>query len=80
MRYLQRLPILAQALLVGRDTHRHRYRRRCGGADPLLEVVQRLVWHGSGADLLDAAEHAGAWRHVLVLFGAGIVTGWGRSS
>ena len=44
----------------------------------LLEVVQRLVWHGSGSDLLDAAQHAGAWRHVLVLLGAGIVTGLGQ--
>jgi CIC family chloride channel protein len=40
----------------------------------LLEVVQRLMWNGSGTDLLEA----GAWRHILVLLGAGIVTGAGQ--
>ena len=44
----------------------------------LLEVVQRLVWGGSGTDLLSAAEKASAWRHVLVLLGAGVVTGMGQ--
>jgi CIC family chloride channel protein len=44
----------------------------------LLELVQRLTWNGSGADLLSAAEQAGAWRHVLVLLGAGLVTGAGQ--
>jgi CIC family chloride channel protein len=44
----------------------------------LLEVVQRLAWNGSGTSLLDAAEHAGAWRHILVLIGAGLVTGAGQ--
>ena len=37
-----------------------------------------MVWGGSGTDLLDAAEQAGAWRHVLVLLGAGVVTGAGQ--
>jgi CIC family chloride channel protein len=41
----------------------------------LLEAVQRIMWNGTGASLLDAAEHAGAWRHILVLLGAGAVTG-----
>ena len=27
----------------------------------LLEMVQHIVWNGSGTNLLDAAEHAGAW-------------------
>lgn len=44
----------------------------------LLEIVQRLVWGGSGTDLLHAAEQAGAWRHILVLLGAGAVTGAGQ--
>jgi CIC family chloride channel protein len=44
----------------------------------VLELVQRLMWRGSGTDLLDAARQAGAWRHILVLLGAGIVTGAGQ--
>lgn len=31
-----------------------------------------------GTNLLDAAEHAGAWRHIIVLLGAGLVTGEGQ--
>jgi H+/Cl- antiporter ClcA len=42
----------------------------------LLQLVQHLVW--PGPDLLDAAAHAGAWRHVLVLLGAGLLTGAGQ--
>jgi H+/Cl- antiporter ClcA len=44
----------------------------------LLELVQRLMWHGSGTDLLNAAAQAGAWRHIVVLLGAGIATGAGQ--
>src|SRR5579863_8839422 len=44
----------------------------------LLEFVQRAVWGGSGTDLLSAASQAGAWRHVGVLVGAGLVTGLGQ--
>jgi chloride channel protein, CIC family len=44
----------------------------------LLEIAQHLFWKGSGTDLLDAAQRAGAWRHVLVLLGAGAVTGAGQ--
>jgi CIC family chloride channel protein len=44
----------------------------------LLETVQRLMWRGSGTDLLDAARQAGPWRHILVLLGAGVVTGAGQ--
>jgi H+/Cl- antiporter ClcA len=44
----------------------------------LLEVVQHLAWKGSGTDILDAAAHAGAWRHILVLLGAGLITGAGQ--
>jgi H+/Cl- antiporter ClcA len=43
-----------------------------------LEVVQHVMWNGSGTNLLDAAEHAGAWRHILVLAAAGLVTGAGQ--
>lgn len=44
----------------------------------LLEFVQRVVWGGSGSDLLSAASRVGAWRHVGVLLGAGVVTGLGQ--
>src|SRR5579862_8296889 len=44
----------------------------------LLEVVQRMVWGGSGTDLLDSVVHASAGRHMLVLLGAGVVTGVGQ--
>ncbi|MGA8620930.1 MAG: chloride channel protein [Candidatus Sulfotelmatobacter sp.] len=44
----------------------------------LLELVQHMVWRGSGTQLLDAAARAGAWRHILVLLGAGVVTGAGQ--
>lgn len=44
----------------------------------LLEAVQRLAWPGTGTDLLNAAERQGAWHHVLVLLGAGLVTGAGQ--
>jgi H+/Cl- antiporter ClcA len=44
----------------------------------ILEVVQRLMWGGSGTDLLASAESASALRHVLVLVGAGVVTGLGQ--
>ena len=44
----------------------------------LLEIVQGIAWKGSGTNLLEAAEHAGAWRHIVVLLGAGIVTGAGQ--
>lgn len=42
----------------------------------LLQLVQHLVW--PGPDLLDAAAHAGGWRHVWVLLGAGFLTGAGQ--
>jgi chloride channel protein, CIC family len=44
----------------------------------LLEAVQHLTWNGSATDLLDAVEHVGAWRHVLVLISAGLITGAGQ--
>lgn len=44
----------------------------------LLEIVQRAVWAGSGTHILEAAENAGALRHVIVLLGAGVVTGIGQ--
>ncbi len=43
----------------------------------LLGVVQHLMWPGPGT-LLDAASRVGAWRHVVVLLGAGLVTGAGQ--
>ncbi len=44
----------------------------------LLEWVQRLVWHGSGTDILAAASQADPWRHIVVLLAAGMVTGLGQ--
>ncbi len=43
----------------------------------LLQLVQHFMWPGPGT-LLDAAGNAGALRHILVLLGAGIVTGGGQ--
>jgi CIC family chloride channel protein len=44
----------------------------------ILEVVQRLMWGGSGTDILAAAQHASVPRHLLVLLGAGMATGVGQ--
>ena len=44
----------------------------------LLEVVQHLMWGGTGHDLLEAASRAGPWRHLAVLLGAGLLTGAGQ--
>ncbi len=44
----------------------------------ILEFVQHLMWGGGGVDLLEAASHAGAWRHLAVLLGAGLLTGAGQ--
>jgi chloride channel protein, CIC family len=42
----------------------------------LLELIQHLVW--PGPNLLEAASHAVAWRHILILLGAGVLTGAGQ--
>ena len=44
----------------------------------LLELVQKLTWGGSGTNILDAAVHATALRHIAVLLGAGLVIGAGQ--
>ncbi len=44
----------------------------------LLEAVQRFCWGGTGTKLLEVAEHVTPWRHVIVLLGAGLVTGAGQ--
>jgi H+/Cl- antiporter ClcA len=36
------------------------------------------VWGGSGTNILSTAVHASPWRHVIVLLGAGLVTGLGQ--
>jgi H+/Cl- antiporter ClcA len=41
----------------------------------LLEGTQRLAWSGSGTDILNAASNASVMRHILILLGAGVVTG-----
>lgn len=44
----------------------------------LLEVIQHVVWRGSGTDILEAARQASASRHFAVLLAAGILTGIGQ--
>jgi len=44
----------------------------------LLELIQHIAWHGSATNILDAAEHASVARHLLVLLGAGLLTGAGQ--
>jgi CIC family chloride channel protein len=44
----------------------------------LLQAVQHFAWPGTGATLLDAADQATPWRHIVVLLGAGLVTGAGQ--
>jgi CIC family chloride channel protein len=44
----------------------------------LLEAFQHLTWRGSSTNILEAAQHASAWRHVLILLGAGLLTGAGQ--
>lgn len=44
----------------------------------LLYAVQHTLWPGAGLDLLDAATRGDWRRHVLVLLGAGLLTGAGQ--
>src|SRR5579872_6648508 len=44
----------------------------------LLEFIQRIVWRGSGTNILTAAQQASAGRHLVVLLAAGILTGVGQ--
>src|SRR6202453_3057303 len=44
----------------------------------ILQSMQHLTWPGPGATLLDAAREAAPWRHILVLLGAGFLTGAGQ--
>ena len=44
----------------------------------ILQAVQHFMWPDPGATLLDAAARATPWRHILVLLGAGLVTGAGQ--
>ncbi len=48
------------------------------GLTRLLELIQRLAWHGSATDILEAAQHASIARHVIVLLAGGVVTGLGQ--
>jgi chloride channel protein, CIC family len=43
----------------------------------LLDFVQHLAWPGDPS-LLQAATRSGPWRHLLVLAGAGVLTGLGQ--
>lgn len=44
----------------------------------LLAAIQHLMWPPSHADILDAAARAAPWRHILILLGAGLLTGLGQ--
>ena len=44
----------------------------------LLQLVQHAAWSGNGTDLLDAAATTAPWRHVVILMGAGLLTGAGQ--
>ena len=44
----------------------------------LLQIVQHVVWPDPDANLLNAAAQASPLRHILVLLGAGILTGAGQ--
>ena len=44
----------------------------------LLQLVQHAAWSGNGTDLLDAAATTAPWRHVVILVGAGLLTGAGQ--
>jgi H+/Cl- antiporter ClcA len=44
----------------------------------VLQTVQHWAWPGSNVSLLAAATASGPWRHVLVLLGAGLLTGIGQ--
>ena len=44
----------------------------------LLQWVQRWAWPGTGSSLLDAAASASFARHLLILLGAGFLTGLGQ--
>jgi H+/Cl- antiporter ClcA len=48
------------------------------GLTRLLELIQRVAWNGSATNILEAAQHASAARHVLVLLCGGILTGIGQ--
>lgn len=44
----------------------------------LLEAVEAFAWHGSGTNILRAAEHVSAWRCVLILCISGVLTAAGQ--
>lgn len=44
----------------------------------LLEVVQHVAWRGSPTNILEAAQHSSVVKHVLILLGAGVLTGAGQ--
>ncbi len=44
----------------------------------VLQAVQHFAWPGTAATFLDAADQSAPWRHIVVLLGAGLVTGAGQ--
>jgi chloride channel protein, CIC family len=47
-----------------------------GALTLLLQAIEHLAW--PGRDILDAGAHAGYARHLIVLLGAGVLTGIGQ--
>ena len=67
----QRRRVLACRLLTGAGTG-----LAAAALTGLLEQTQRLMWGGTGRDLLQAASQAALWRHIAVLIGAGLLGRW----
>lgn len=44
----------------------------------LLEFTQHRIWGGNGLDILQGASRAPPWYHLVVLTGAGLLTGAGQ--
>ena len=44
----------------------------------LLEFVQHIAWRGSGTNILEAAQAAPPWRHIIILLSAALLTGLGQ--
>ena len=67
-----------QALLARRRPDRNGAGVGAAALTFVLTTVQHWVWPPANLDLLQAASGAGFWRHVIILTGAGIVTGIGQ--
>jgi len=68
----------AAPLLAGSVAHRYRYRRRCGSADPVAGNGAALCVERDRHQPVGRCRACRSVRHVLVLLGAGLVTGAGQ--